>query len=108
VSYIKDITDGQILRILDLTTWPPAKPEEITKHPNRDYLKQREGMDTLLGTDEGLIASIREILNPKIETLCECHERDSSYTCSYCQSQGYFGHMQQSLQDQWDADHQNE
>jgi len=40
--------------------------------------------------------------------ICECHERDSSYTCSYCQSQGYFGHMQQHLQEQWDAEHQDE
>lgn len=26
---------------------------------------------------------------------CECHERDGSYVCAYCYSQGYRGHMQQ-------------
>lgn len=26
---------------------------------------------------------------------CECHERDSSYVCDYCYSQGLRGHMQE-------------
>ena len=25
---------------------------------------------------------------------CECHERDSSYVCEYCRSQGHRGHME--------------
>lgn len=25
---------------------------------------------------------------------CTCHERDSSYVCDYCRSQGHRGHMQ--------------
>lgn len=25
---------------------------------------------------------------------CTCHERDSSYTCSYCKSQDCYGHME--------------
>ena len=25
---------------------------------------------------------------------CECHERDSSYVCDYCHSQGLRGHME--------------
>lgn len=25
---------------------------------------------------------------------CECHERDSSYVCEYCRSQGFRGHME--------------
>lgn len=25
---------------------------------------------------------------------CQCHERDSSYTCDYCKSQGRKGHME--------------
>lgn len=36
---------------------------------------------------------------------CECHERDSSQTCSYCQSQGYFGHMQKEQEADWIAEH---
>lgn len=29
------------------------------------------------------------------EGVCTCHERDSSYVCDYCYSQGYRGHMQE-------------
>jgi len=25
---------------------------------------------------------------------CECHERDSSYTCDYCKRKGLYGHME--------------
>jgi hypothetical protein len=25
---------------------------------------------------------------------CTCHERDSSRTCSYCKTQGFYGHME--------------
>jgi hypothetical protein len=27
---------------------------------------------------------------------CECHERDGSFTCSYCKQFGYYGHMETS------------
>ena len=30
---------------------------------------------------------------------CTCHERDGSFTCKYCHSQGFYGHMEQSLKD---------
>lgn len=26
---------------------------------------------------------------------CECHERDSSYTCDKCKKEGFYGHMEQ-------------
>ena len=25
---------------------------------------------------------------------CRCHDRDGSYTCDYCKSQGFYGHME--------------
>ena len=31
---------------------------------------------------------------PAKTDVCTCHERDSSYVCDYCYSQGYRGHMQ--------------
>ena len=44
------ITDEQIKQILDLTTHPPQE----------DFADgQREGMDTLMGTDEELIERVR-------------------------------------------------
>ncbi len=36
---------------------------------------------------------------------CTCHERDSSVTCPACHAEGYFGHMEQHLQEEWDAKH---
>ena len=27
-------------------------------------------------------------------TVCNCHERDSSYTCPACYAQGFRGHME--------------
>ncbi len=36
---------------------------------------------------------------------CTCHERDSSVTCPACHAEGYFGHMEQRLQEEWDAKH---
>lgn len=35
-----------------------------------------------------------------LETKCTCHERDSSYVCDYCYSQGFRGHMQESNKDE--------
>ena len=32
---------------------------------------------------------------------CECHERDSSYTCDACKEEGYFGHMETHLEQEW-------
>lgn len=29
---------------------------------------------------------------------CECHERDGSYVCEYCRSQGLRGHMEKEKQ----------
>ncbi len=28
------------------------------------------------------------------QNTCACHERDSSFVCDFCRSQGYKGHMQ--------------
>jgi len=28
---------------------------------------------------------------------CECHERDWSFVCEYCRSQGYRGHMEETV-----------
>lgn len=28
--------------------------------------------------------------------VCTCHERDSSFTCDYCKSQGHYGHMERA------------
>lgn len=53
------MTDEQILVILDLTTHAPTGDG----YPNN----QREGLDIFLGTDEELIAKVREILSPKQE-----------------------------------------
>lgn len=30
------------------------------------------------------------------EPHCECHERDGSYVCEYCRSQGLRGHMEKN------------
>lgn len=30
----------------------------------------------------------------QLGTYCTCHERDGSYVCSHCYSQGHRGHMQ--------------
>jgi len=35
---------------------------------------------------------------PKREPHCECHERDGSYVCEYCYSQGIRGHMEKGIQ----------
>ena len=29
------------------------------------------------------------------KAVCTCHERDGSFVCEYCYSQGYRGHMQE-------------
>ena len=29
-----------------------------------------------------------------VEVGCTCHERDGSYTCDHCKSQGLYGHME--------------
>ena len=39
-------------------------------------------------------ASAIEWANRDSPEKCECHERDGSYTCDYCKSQGYYGHME--------------
>lgn len=33
----------------------------------------------------------------EMETVCICHERDSSHVCDHCFSLGYRGHMQRGL-----------
>jgi len=33
---------------------------------------------------------------PTPEPHCECHERDGSYVCEYCRSQGLQGHMEKN------------
>jgi len=37
--------------------------------------------------------------------VCTCHERDSSYCCSYCNSRGYFGHMQEDAEIEFKKKH---
>ena len=36
----------------------------------------------------------RECGDETTEQHCECHERDGSYVCEYCRSQGLRGHME--------------
>jgi len=33
------------------------------------------------------------------ESQCDCHERDSSFTCSYCKRFGYYGHLEKPESD---------
>ena len=37
---------------------------------------------------------LRRIEQPDLDPVCKCHERDGSYTCDYCKSQGHYGHME--------------
>ena len=41
----------------------------------------------------------------RAKNKCTCHERDSSYTCSICHSDGIFGHMEIELAKEWQKEH---
>ena len=45
-------------------------------------------------TEAILTASSRPTFTAANIAGCECHERDSSFLCEYCRSQGYRGHME--------------
>lgn len=53
-----------------------------TIHPEADYLP------------ESVKDEVREWAAPDRELVCTCHERDNSYVCQFCYSQGFRGHMQ--------------
>ena len=38
--------------------------------------------------------AVLEFLESCAEPHCECHDRDGSYVCEYCRSQGLRGHME--------------
>lgn len=40
------------------------------------------------------VNEMARVMKSEPEPHCECHERDSSYTCDYCKSQGEYGHME--------------
>ena len=39
---------------------------------------------------------VQAFRNAAPEPHCECHERDGSYVCEYCRSQGLRGHMEKN------------
>ncbi len=47
----------------------------------------------LVATGHSKLVEVNPIHKKSIEK-CTCHERDSSYVCEFCYSQGYRGHMQ--------------
>jgi hypothetical protein len=42
------------------------------------------------------VGSVQETLDMMAcaKGKCTCHERDSSFTCPLCKSEGYYGHME--------------
>jgi hypothetical protein len=41
----------------------------------------------------------------RAKNKCTCHDRDSSFTCPACHSDGVFGHMEKELANEWQKEH---
>ena len=64
--------------------------DELRHRPLDEALRRLE----LLGSPSETVSMASCVELRSEETKCECHERDSSYVCEYCYSQGHRGHMQ--------------
>ncbi len=56
-------------------------------------MKQALRTYQLVATGHSKLVEVNPIHKKSVEK-CTCHERDSSYVCEFCYSQGYRGHMQ--------------
>jgi len=58
------------------------------------------GLHRLVNAHNMLVSELKYLKEESSKTKkkstnkCTCHERDSSYVCEYCYSQGHRGHMQ--------------
>lgn len=78
MRFVITLTDAEFETLSDRTKH--LKETLVMRRPENDIelIIQREAGDELDETDDG----------------CTCHERDGSYMCEYCYSQGLRGHMQ--------------